>query len=139
MRFSYRIISVSDVNSLIVIDVNHWCPVTIRFFKKHLLIWNFMFRRINRGTGTLQLIAHVIQGEIISLDTQISINVRNYGFEHKLSQVDDIIYAITIRHSASLWTCLFPSYALLICSQELLIRYTDELTTHPIYRAIVII
>jgi hypothetical protein len=81
----------------------------------------------------------MIQEEVISLETQISVNVRNYGFEHKLPQVDGIIYAITIRHSGSLWTCLFSSYALLICSQELLIRYTDELTAHPIYSAFVII
>jgi predicted nucleic acid-binding protein len=106
--------------------------ITVTEIFKHVLY-------LRREEPSLEIIAHMIQGEVISLDTQISINVRNYGFEHKLPQVDGIIYAITIRHSASLWTCLFPSYALLICSQELLIRYTDELTTPPIYRAIVII
>jgi hypothetical protein len=106
--------------------------ITVTEIFKHVLY-------LRREEPSLEIIAHMIQGEVISLDTQISINVRNYGFEHKLPQVDGIIYAITIRHSASLWTCLFPSYALLICSQELLISYTDELTTPPIYRAIVII
>jgi hypothetical protein len=66
--------------------------ITVTEIFKHVLY-------LRREKPSVEIIAHMIQGEVISLDTQISINVRNNGFEHKLSQVDDIIYAITIRHS----------------------------------------
>ena len=69
--------------------------ITVTEIFKHILY-------LRREEPSLEIIAHMIQGEGISLDTQISINDGNNGSEHKLPQVDGIIYAVTIRHSASL-------------------------------------
>jgi len=66
-----------------------------------------VFKHVLRQKGeelALQVIAHMTQGKVISLDTQLSIDAGSYGVQHKLPLADSIIYATTMKFNATLWT-----------------------------------
>ncbi len=66
-----------------------------------------VFKHVLREKGeelALQVIAHMTQGKVISLDTQLSIDAGSYGVQHKLPLADSIIYATTMKFNATLWT-----------------------------------
>ncbi len=71
--------------------------ITVTEVFKHVL-------RMRGEESALAIIAHMTQGKVISLDTQMAIDAGNYGVQHKLPLADSIIYATTIRHNATLWT-----------------------------------
>ena len=52
----------------------------------------------------LAVIAHMTQGKVISLDSQLAIDAGSYGVQHKLPLADSIIYATTMKYDATLWT-----------------------------------
>ncbi len=66
-----------------------------------------VFKHVLRLKGeelALEVIAHMTQGKVISLDTQLAIDAGSYGVQHKLPLADSIIYATTIKFNATLWT-----------------------------------
>ena len=71
--------------------------ITVTEVFKHVL-------RLRGEESALEIIAHMTQGKVISLDTQIAIDAGSYGVQHKLPLADSIIYATTIKHNATLWT-----------------------------------
>jgi len=71
--------------------------ITVTEVFKHVL-------RLRGEESALEIIAHMTQGKVISLDTQIAIDAGSYGVQHKLPLADSIIYASTIKHNATLWT-----------------------------------
>jgi len=71
--------------------------ITVTEVFKHVL-------RLRGEASALEIIAHMTQAKVISLDTQIAIDAASYGVQHKLPLADSIIYATTIKHHATLWT-----------------------------------
>jgi len=52
----------------------------------------------------LEAIAHMEQGQVISLDGHIAVNAAYYGHRYKLPLADSIIYATAQKFDAVLWT-----------------------------------
>lgn len=52
----------------------------------------------------LLAVAHMKQGKVITLDSDIAINAARLGSEHKLPMADSIIYATTKKFNCVLWT-----------------------------------
>jgi len=66
-------------------------------------VFKFVLRQ--RGEGmALEVIAHMEQGEIVSLDSSLAINAAKYGVDYKLPLADSIIYAIGQKFKAVIWT-----------------------------------
>jgi predicted nucleic acid-binding protein len=66
-----------------------------------------VFKSILRQRGeesALEAIAHMEQGKVISLDSELSVDAAYYGIEYKLPLADSIIYAMAQKYSALLWT-----------------------------------
>ncbi len=66
-----------------------------------------VFKYILRQRGedmALQAIAHMEQGNVISLDSSLAINAAKYGIDHKLPLADSIIYATGRKFNALIWT-----------------------------------
>jgi predicted nucleic acid-binding protein len=49
-------------------------------------------------------IAHMKQGKVIDLDSDLAIYSAQIGKENKLAMADSIIYAVSRKYSAVLWT-----------------------------------
>ena len=49
-------------------------------------------------------IAHMKQGKVIELDSDLAIYSAQIGKSYKLAMADSIIYAVTIKYNAILWT-----------------------------------
>ncbi len=49
-------------------------------------------------------VAHMKQGHIVNLDTDLAIYAAKIGKDNKLAMADSIIYAITKKYNALLWT-----------------------------------
>lgn len=71
--------------------------ITVTEVFKHVL-------RLKGEGPALEVIAHMTQGNVISLDTQLAIDAGSYGVQHKLPLADSIIYATTMKFNATLWT-----------------------------------
>ncbi|MEE8056281.1 MAG: type II toxin-antitoxin system VapC family toxin [Pseudomonadales bacterium] len=54
--------------------------------------------------SALSTIAHMKQGQVISLDSELAVNAASYGIAHKLPLADSIIYATSQKYNAILWT-----------------------------------
>ena len=66
-----------------------------------------VFKYILRQRGedmALQAIAHMEQGNVISLDSSLAINAAKYGIDYKLPLADSIIYATGRKFNALIWT-----------------------------------
>jgi predicted nucleic acid-binding protein len=66
-----------------------------------------VFKHVLRLKGeelALEVIAHMTQVKVISLDSQLAIDAGSYGVQHKLPLADSIIYATTMKFNATLWT-----------------------------------
>ena len=62
-----------------------------------------VFKNIFRQRGedmALQAIAHMEQGQVISLDSSLALDAARYGIDHKLPLADSIIYATGQKFSA---------------------------------------
>jgi len=71
--------------------------VTVTEVFKHVL-------RLRGEESALEIIAHMTQGKVASLDTQLAIDAGSYGVQYKLPLADSIIYATTLKFNATLWT-----------------------------------
>ncbi len=54
--------------------------------------------------AALAVIAHMEQGEVVSLDSKLAIDAASYGLLHKLPLADSIIFATAQKYNATLWT-----------------------------------
>jgi predicted nucleic acid-binding protein len=52
----------------------------------------------------LAAIAHMEQGEVVSLDSKLAIDAASYGLLHKLPLADSIIFATAQKYNATIWT-----------------------------------
>ena len=52
----------------------------------------------------LEAIAHMEQGQVIPLDSELAIYAAQYGVDYKLPLADGIIYATARKYSATVWT-----------------------------------
>jgi len=71
--------------------------ITVTEIFKHVL-------RFRGEESALAVIAHMTQGKVISLDTQLAIDAASYGIEYKLPLADSIIFATAQKFDATLWT-----------------------------------
>ncbi len=66
-----------------------------------------VFKALFRQQGeevALTVIAHMQQGKIVPLDSELAIAAATFGLAHKLPLADSIIYATARKFDASLWT-----------------------------------
>jgi toxin FitB len=54
--------------------------------------------------AALVIIAHMKQGKVIPLDSELAINAAKVGAMHNLSLADSIVFATAQRYAAVLWT-----------------------------------
>ena len=52
----------------------------------------------------LAVVAHMKQGKVVSLNSELAIDAASYGLAHKLPLADSIIYATARKFDATLWT-----------------------------------
>ncbi|MDP2100266.1 MAG: type II toxin-antitoxin system VapC family toxin [Gallionella sp.] len=66
-----------------------------------------VFKNVLRQRGeeaALIVTAHMNQGKVIPLDSEIAINAAKFGVVHKLPLADSIIFATAQKYAAVLWT-----------------------------------
>lgn len=66
-----------------------------------------VFRVVLREKGeseAFQVGATMLQGRILALDLETSLEAASIGHREKLAMADSIIYAMAIKHDAVLWT-----------------------------------
>lgn len=54
--------------------------------------------------SALATVAHMQQGRVISLDSEIAIHAAGFGVIHKLPLADSIIFATAQKYDATIWT-----------------------------------
>ena len=54
--------------------------------------------------SALIAIAHIKQGRVIPLDSELAIDAGHYGVLHKLPLADSIIFASAQKYNATIWT-----------------------------------
>ena len=83
--------SIEDLDQLLVPGVT-----TIEVFK-------IVFRQRDEESA-LTAIAHMEQGQVLSLDSRLAIDAAHCGLMHKLPLADSIIFATAKKYNATLWT-----------------------------------
>jgi toxin FitB len=66
-----------------------------------------VFKAVVRQRGedeAIEIAAHMQQGQVVALDTELALNAAALGLEHDLPLADSIIYATARRFDATLWT-----------------------------------
>jgi predicted nucleic acid-binding protein len=66
-------------------------------------VFKAIFRQRDEEVA-LAVIAHMKQGKVVPLDSELAINAATYGMTHKLPLADSIIYATARKFDATLWT-----------------------------------
>jgi toxin FitB len=84
-------IAIEDLESLIVPSITLY-----EVFKKLLIEKD--------EDSALLAVAHMKQGTVIELDSDLSIYSAKIGKDHKLPMADSIIYATTKKYNCILWT-----------------------------------
>ena len=90
---------VGDEVSSVIEDTDHLLVpaiVVYEVFKKLILELD--------EDKALYAVAHMKQGHIVNLDTDLAIYAAKIGKDNKLAMADSIIYAITKKYNAVLWT-----------------------------------
>jgi len=54
--------------------------------------------------SAIEAIAHMEQGKVAALDSQLAVDAACYGIKYKLPLADSIIYATAQKYGAILWT-----------------------------------
>lgn len=54
--------------------------------------------------AALAVVAHMEQGQVIALDSELAISAASIGITHKLPLADSIIFATARKYDAILWT-----------------------------------
>lgn len=71
------------------------------------IVFTEVFRNVLRQRGedsALIITAHINQGKIISLDSELAMDAAKFAVRHKLPLADSIIFATAQKYSALLWT-----------------------------------
>jgi toxin FitB len=66
-----------------------------------------VFKHIMRHAdeeSALIVVAHMKQGQVVNLDSDLAISAASYGVIHKLPLADSIIYATAQKYNAIIWT-----------------------------------
>ena len=66
-----------------------------------------VFRNVLRQRGdeaALIVVAHMEQGKVIPLDSELAMDAAKFGVLHKLPLADSIIFATAQKYGAVLWT-----------------------------------
>lgn len=66
-----------------------------------------VFKNVLRQRGeeaALIVIAHMQQGKVIALDSELAMDAGTFGVLHRLPLADSIIFATARKYSAILWT-----------------------------------
>jgi predicted nucleic acid-binding protein len=66
-----------------------------------------VFKNVLRQRGeeaALIVTAHMQQGKVIPLDSELAMDAAKYGVLHKLPLADSIIFATAQKYAAVLWT-----------------------------------
>jgi len=66
-----------------------------------------VFKRVRQQrseNAALQVVAHMRQGEVVALDTDIALAAAHLGIAQKLPLADSVMLATARRHGATLWT-----------------------------------
>lgn len=78
---------------------------------KHLIVPSIsileVFKHVMRNRSekeAFECIECMLQGIIIELDVEISLNAAKVGVTHQLPLADSIIYATGLAHEATIWT-----------------------------------
>ena len=90
---------VGDEVSSVIEDTDHLLVPSIivyEVFKKLILELD--------EDKAIYAVAHMKQGHIVNLDTDLAIYAAKIGKDNKLAMADSIIYAITKKYNALLWT-----------------------------------
>jgi len=90
---------VGDEVSSVIEDTDHLLVpaiVVYEVFKKLILELD--------EDKAIYAVAHMKQGHIVNLDTDLAIYAAKIGKDNKLAMADSIIYAITKKYNALLWT-----------------------------------
>lgn len=61
-------------------------------------------RRQRDEESALVAVAHMKQGSVISLDSELAIEAGNVGVQYKLPLADSIIFATAQKYQATIWT-----------------------------------
>jgi toxin FitB len=54
--------------------------------------------------SALAVIAHIQQGQVIPLDSELTIDAGNVGVVHKLPLASSIVFATAQKYAATVWT-----------------------------------
>ena len=79
----------------------------LRTYSSQVLRWLKCFKIILRQRDedvALAAIAQMEQGQVIALDSRLSIDAAYYGVKYKLPLADSIIYATAMKYDAIIWT-----------------------------------
>ncbi len=90
---------VGDEVSSVIEDTDHLLVPSIivyEVFKKLILELD--------EDKAIYAVAHMKQGHIVNLDTDLAIYAAKIGKDNKLAMADSIIYAISKKYNALLWT-----------------------------------
>lgn len=90
---------VGDEVSSVIEDTDHLLVPSIivyEVFKKLILELD--------EDKALYAVAHMKQGHVVNLDSDLAIYAAKIGKDNKLAMADSIIYAITRKYNAVLWT-----------------------------------
>ena len=60
--------------------------------------------RLRSEKEAFECIKCMLQGTVVDLDTELSLNAAKLGIIHKLPLADSIIYATGLAHEAIIWT-----------------------------------
>jgi predicted nucleic acid-binding protein len=66
-----------------------------------------VFRVVLREKGeddALQAVSAMQQGSVVDLDSDLALEAAWIGHEEKLAFADSVIYAVAMRHGATIWT-----------------------------------
>lgn len=66
-------------------------------------VFKTIFRQRDEEVA-LAVVAHMREGKVVTLDSELAIDAASYGLAHKLPLADSIIYATARKFDAILWT-----------------------------------
>ena len=90
---------VGDEVSSVIEDTDHLLVPSIIIYE----VFKKLILELDEDKA-IYAVAHMKQGHIVNLDTDLAIYAAKIGKDNKLAMADSIIYAITKKYNALLWT-----------------------------------
>jgi len=90
---------VGDEVSSVIEDAEHLLVPSITVYE----VFKKLILELDEDKA-IYAVAHMKQGHIVNLDTDLAIYAAKIGKDNKLAMADSIIYAITKKYNALLWT-----------------------------------